>query len=230
MVIPWRVKNFFSEHFPLLYHLAANRGLEGNSPERWDARLAETWDAPQRHWPAKNELIVSFTEPSDVILDIGCGNGSILRDLRRRGYRNLHGLEISAYAIERLRTEGIEMHYGRLPSIPLPDEHFDVVIASQILEHVIRRRLLLREVARVLRPGGQAFIFVPDDCLGPISEPEHVIKYTAESLARAVSGQFAPIAIRSMHDTNHSIPILFAHLRKPASRDGVKGNQGDTPQ
>jgi 2-polyprenyl-3-methyl-5-hydroxy-6-metoxy-1,4-benzoquinol methylase len=99
----------------------------------------------------------------------------------------------------------------------LPDEHFDVVIASQILEHVIRRRRLLTEMARVLRPGGRAFIFVPDNCLGPISEPEHVIKYDAESLARFVSDRFALVAIRSMRDINHAMPILFAHLRKPAS-------------
>jgi ubiquinone/menaquinone biosynthesis C-methylase UbiE len=216
-VIPWRVKNFFSEHFPLLYHLLANAGTDGNGPEHWDARLAEIWDTPQLHWPSKVSLIASLTEPSDVVLDIGCGNGSILRDLRRRGYRNLHGLEISSYAIERLRTDGIEMHYGRLPRIPLPDEHFDVVIASQILEHVIRRRRLLTEMARVLRPGGRAFIFVPDNCLGPISEPEHVIKYDAESLARFVSDRFALVAIRSMRDINHAMPILFAHLRKPAS-------------
>ena len=216
-MIPWRVKNFFSEHLPLLYHLVANAGMRGNSPEYWDARLAESWDVPQRHWPSKNELIASLTEPSDVILDIGCGNGGILRDLRRRGYRNLHGLEISAYAIGRLRVEGIEMHYGKLPFVPLPDAHFDAVILSQVLEHVIRRRRLLSEVARVLRPGGKAFIFVPDDCLGPISEPEHVIKYNAESLARTVSGQFALTAIRRMYDVNHPMPILFAHLRKPAS-------------
>jgi SAM-dependent methyltransferase len=216
-VIPWRVKNFISEHFPLLYHLVANAGMRGNSAEYWDARLAESWDVPQRYWPSKNELIASLTEASDVILDIGCGNGGVLRDLRQRAYRNLHGLEISAYAIERLRADGIEMHYGKLPSIPLPDGHFDVVIASQVLEHVIRRRRLLTEMARVLRPGGTAFIFVPDNCLGPISEPEHVIKYDAESLARTVSGRFSLIAIRSMYDMNHPMPILFAHLRKPAS-------------
>lgn len=217
IVIPWRVKNFFSEHLPLLYHLVTNAGIRGNSAEHWDARLAETWDAPQRHWPSKNELIASLTEPSDLILDIGCGNGGILRDLFRRGYRKLHGLDISAYAIKRLRAEGIEMHYGKLPSIPLPDAHFDVVIASQVLEHMIRRRRFLAEMARVLRPGGTAFIFVPDNCLGPISEPEHVIKYNAESLARSVRGRFLITAIRSMQDRNHPMPILFAHLRKPAS-------------
>src|ERR1700704_1849069 len=140
ILIPWRVKNFLSERFPLLYHLVVNAGVSGNSPKHWDLRLAQSWNAPERHWPTKNELIASLTKPSDVILDIGCGNGGMLRYLQGLGYRHLQGLEISGYAIQRLRGEGIEMHYGLLPWLALPEASFDVVIASQVLEHVIRRR------------------------------------------------------------------------------------------
>ncbi len=101
-MIPWRVKNFLSGHFPLLYHLAVNPGNEGQQPRALVARLAERWDAPGREWPTKNELIASLTSPSEMILDIGCGNCGILRDLKGRGYQHLHGLEISDYAIRRL--------------------------------------------------------------------------------------------------------------------------------
>ena len=153
--VPWRVKNFISDQFPLLYHLAVNLGASGNSAGHWDERLAETWHADYRSWPTKNELIASLTTKRDRILDIGCGNGSILRYLRGLGYADLHGLEISRYAIERLRGEGIEMHLGKLPLIPLPDASFDVVIASQVLEHVIRRKRFLREIQRVLKPSGR---------------------------------------------------------------------------
>ena len=52
------------------------------------------------------------------------------------------------------------------------------VAGAPLLEHVIRRSLFATEIQRVLGPGGRAFVFVPDDCLGPIDEPEHVIKYT----------------------------------------------------
>lgn len=213
-IVPWRVKNFFSEHFPLLYHLAVNVGARGNSPEHWDVRLAETWHAEDRCWPTKNGLIASLTTKRDRILDIGCGNGSILRYLRRLGYIDLHGLEVSRYAIERLRAEGIEMHFGQLPFIPLPDASFDIVIASQVLEHVIRRRRFLREIQRVLSPSGRALIFVPDDCLGPISEPEHVFKYSARSLRTLTRRYFIVRALDSMRDINHPMPILFAHLAK----------------
>jgi len=217
VLIPWRARNFLSEYFPLLYHLAVNAGVGGNSQEHWDLKLAQFWDSPAARWPTKSELIASLTKPSDVILDIGCGNGSILRHLQGLGYSQLQGLEISSYAIQRLRGEGIEMHYGVLPSIPLPEATFDVVIASQVLEHVIRRRRFVSEMRRVLKPGGRALIFVPDDCLGPINEPEHVIKYNAHSLRECLQQCFTVIRLDSMHDVNHEMPILFAHVEKTVS-------------
>jgi SAM-dependent methyltransferase len=208
-MLPWRVKNFLSEHLPLLYHYAVNLG-RGNGQEHWDEQLAATWDNPSRDWPAKAEKIASLCHVHEVILDIGCGNGSILRALRKRGYKQLHGLEISAYAIRRLREEGFEMHHGRIPQLPMGPAMFDVVIASQVLEHVIRRRRFLEEIRRVLKPGGRLLIFVPDDCLGPISEPEHVIKFTAETLRKLLVRHFPNVSIERFKDRNHPMPILFA--------------------
>lgn len=209
-LIPWRVKNFASEHFPLLYHYCANGGRGGNSQAHWDTELARTWDDPSRRWPTKCELIASLVQPTQCLLDIGCGNGSLLRELRGRGFPELHGLEISQYAIERLRSEGICMHHGVLPRIPLSDGSFDVVIASQVLEHVVRRTRFVDEMARVLKPGGRAFVFVPDNCLGPIDEPEHVEKYTAASLLALLERRFKVLRLETMRDVQHAMPVLFA--------------------
>lgn len=214
IVIPWRIKNFISEHFPLLYHLAANLRSPANNPEYWDNRLAQTWDMESRNWPTKNRLIESLTNPTDKILDIACGNGSVLRYLKARGYQQLYGLEISHYAINRLKAEGIRMYYSKLPNIPLGDEAFDVVIASQVLEHIIRRHHFLKEIRRILKPGGKAFIFVPDDCLGPIDEKEHVIKYNRHTLKRLLSRYFLIEVLESIKDINYEMRVLYALVRK----------------
>jgi hypothetical protein len=52
---------------------------------------------------------------------------------------------------------------------------------------------LPREDGRLLKPGGCAFFFVPDDCLGPIDEPEHVIKFTAWSLRACLEKRFRDV-------------------------------------
>ena len=216
-LIPWRLKNFVSEHFPLLYHLLQNAGAPANSAEHWDAALERSWDDPIRSWPGKNALIASLVRADAAILDVGCGNGSTLRHLQGLGYTDLHGLEISPYAIRRLGACGINMHSGVLPSIPLPDASFDAVIASQVLEHIIRRRRFVSEIRRVLKPGGDAFIFVPDNCLGPIDEKEHVIRYNIDTLRKFVSRHFLLINIESIRDPNHQMPILFAHVQRQSA-------------
>lgn len=212
-LVPWRVKAFLSSRFPLAYHLAVNVGLRGNSAEYWDRMLEASWDDPSRTWPSKTALIETLTRPDMRILDVACGTGSILRALRQRGYTDLHALEISAYAVARLQAEGIHARRGTLPRIGFPDGEFDVVIASQVLEHVIRRGTFVQEIRRVLRPNGRAFIFVPDDCLGPIDEPEHVMVYDARSLRRFLSRYFAVDRIDTMKDANHQAPVLCAQVR-----------------
>ena len=213
--LPWRVRAFASNRMPLVYHLLVNIGTLRRSTKYWDTRLAESWDV--RHWPAKNALIARLTSPDDRILDIACGNGGILKHLASCGYSRLEGLEISRYAVERLRSEGLTMHLGSIPVLPLPDATYDVVIASQVLEHIIRRNRFASEISRVLRVGGRAFIFVPNDCLGPIDEPEHVAIYTAKSLRAFLDRHFAVESIQVIRDPNFSMSVLFACVRKRAS-------------
>ena len=214
-VLPYRLRKVISDRFPLVYHLVRNAGTSGNSVAHWNDWLSKTWDA--RDWPTKTGRIVELTAPHEAILDVGCGNGSILRRLREAGYRDLHGVELSDYAIERLRAEGITMWEGRLPDLPVADAQFDVVIASQVLEHIIRRGRFVREIARALKPGGRAFIFVPDNCLGPIEESEHVIRYNAASLRRFLGKTFEVVSVESMRDANFAMSVLFAQVRKAAA-------------
>lgn len=214
-MIPWRVRVFISKYFPLLYHYAANFGVQANSAEHWDKRLEETWDDPDRSWPAKNALLRDLIKPQMQVLDVACGNGSILRALKSAGVQNLFALEISAYAVARLRGEGIDARCGMLPDIDYEDVRFDAVIASQVLEHIIRRRTFLKEILRVLKPGGEAYIFVPDNRLGPIDEPEHVVMFNEKSLRKLLSRNFEVLAVESIRDAVHFTPVLYARIRKP---------------
>lgn len=165
-MIPWRIKAFFSQHFPLGYHLLANLRSQNKSEEYWDYAFDVSWQAESRHWPTKNKLIKALTSPADCILDVGCGTGILLRYLKEYDYENLEGLEISRRAVEVLGQCGITMHHAQLSNLPPLNHQYNTVIASQVLEHIIRRQKFLRSLQRILKPDGTLIIFVPDNLPG----------------------------------------------------------------
>jgi ubiquinone/menaquinone biosynthesis C-methylase UbiE len=217
-MIPWRIKNFFSDHFPLGYHLLTNIRVRHESEDYWNAAFDASWEAGSRDWPTKSRLIQTLTSPTDRILDVGCGTGALLRYLQKHGYGRLEGLEVSRRAVEVLGAHGITMHHARLPDLPLPDAQFDVVVASQVLEHVIRRRKFLGGLRRILKPSGALMIFVPDNCLGPIDEPSHVTIFTKDRLERELSPHFKSVFIESMKDERFEMRILFAYAQNDDAR------------
>ncbi len=101
-------------------------------------------------------------EPGARILDYGCGNAEIVIEGRRRGLK-IYGVEAfykgsnskAVVQAKWLLGDAVkELVEGR---IPFPDHHFDLVLSNQVLEHVSDLNAVLREIDRVLVPGG-AFI------------------------------------------------------------------------
>ncbi len=56
-------------------------------------------------------------------------------------------------------------------------------------------------------------MFVPNNCLGPIDEPEHVIKYNEDTFRSFLGRHFEIVSIEKIRDANYSMSILFAHVR-----------------
>lgn len=96
---------------------------------------------------------------SDRILDLGCGTGIVARVLRERlgGAAKIVGLDKSAPMIEKARSIAPELDFrkGNAMSLPFADDSFDLVLCQEMLQFVPDRKLALREVRRVLSPGGR---------------------------------------------------------------------------
>ncbi len=115
------------------------------------------------------QTIFEWIPPADdsVILDCACGRGFYLNMYRYVSTCRLVGLELDAAIIQKARRNvghlpGITLTRGDIYALPFPDAHFDGVILSEILEHVDDDVAALREVRRVLKPGGVAAITVPN--------------------------------------------------------------------
>jgi len=97
------------------------------------------------------------------VLDVGCGDGDLALELWRRG-AVVTGIDASLYMIDAARAratrEGADISFmvGEAASIPFDAERFDVVVAVTILCFVADAGPVLREIARVLRPGGNLVI------------------------------------------------------------------------
>lgn len=150
--------------------------------EIWAMEGAGTW----RRYPLTFEKIAAYIDPSESVLDVGCGVG-VLLDTLRPHCREVAGLDISPVAIDALRSKGIYGRVGKLPEICFPDKSFDVVTATETVEHLDDPVKLLKESVRVARK--KVILTVPDNVLGPEESAEHRAIYTTETLEQML-GQF----------------------------------------
>jgi len=143
----------------------------GPSAERY-VHGYEEWT---REWMAQRTatrelaFLLPHLSPGMAIIDCGCGPGSItvgLAEIVAPG--QVIGLDIEPRQLEaaqRLATEratpNVRFEPGSVYELPFPDATFDVAVAHFVLEHVSDPLRALREIRRVLRPGGLAAIKDP---------------------------------------------------------------------
>lgn len=107
------------------------------------------------------ELIADLPKNSRV-LDIATGKGYMLVELEKAGYGNLACADINEenFALDRTRYGFVRANFNE--ALPFSDGEFDVVISSETIEHVENPRAFLRELVRVMRPGGRMILSTPN--------------------------------------------------------------------
>lgn len=102
----------------------------------------------------------------DKVLDMGCSFGDQALKIAKEGM-NVYGIDKSAQAIRQIqelaKKENIKCiaTVGDIKKMPYADNKFDVVVATEVFEHVSEPEKAVKEAIRVLRPGGHACISVP---------------------------------------------------------------------
>lgn len=96
------------------------------------------------------------------ILDVGCSGGVLIGLLKEQGFKRLQGIDIDEKAIDICRQKGItDVHVADAEKTGFRDQQFDIIIASDVLEHIRDEYKAISEWYRILKPHGTLLIFVP---------------------------------------------------------------------
>ena len=98
------------------------------------------------------------------LLDVGCSNGEFLFLAKKRGF-NSFGVEVNKNTANIAISNGLEVFHGKLEDAKFNDDYFSVVYLGDVIEHVARPDILVKECKRILKRGGIMVISTPNmDC------------------------------------------------------------------
>ncbi len=151
-------------------------------------------------WELRSGFLRAAVQKGDRTLDLGCGDGAFIEALVQAG-AEVVGADVAQSALERARARHPGVNFRLLEiddPLPFRDCQFDVVWASEVIEHIGDTARWLSEVRRVLTPGGRLLLTTPSHGrlrlllrgVEPFSEPlgDHLHLYTRASLQALLWG------------------------------------------
>ncbi len=137
-----------------------------------------------------------------AVLDAGCGEGHLLQMMHaRHPDYSFYGADIMENALEKCRARAPFASCTKtdLDRLPFPDGFFDIIVCTEVLEHVFEYKNVLKEFSRVLKNGGTMIITHPNETnwtisrflLGrrPIKVPDHVNAFNPREFSAVVGMQ-----------------------------------------
>lgn len=116
-------------------------------------------------WRGRRNILKKFlstkqnTKPN-VILDAGCGTGSTIKFLSQYGVT--YGVDVSSVATAFCRKRGLKhIKTGDVSKLPYEDTFFDIVSCMDVLEHIEDDEKAVKELFRILKPGGELILTIP---------------------------------------------------------------------
>ena len=189
----------------------------------------------KEHWLMRGRRMIvrdnlaRYVRPGAKVLEFGCGSGLFVGELADAGFESF-GLDISEDAVKFGELQGvrnlavIEGH-----RIDFPDNTFDVVLSLDVIEHLENEEWALREVERVLKPGGLVVIMAPAyQFLWGVQDEvaHHFRRYTMRGLIKTVRSSTSLAVVRkSYFNTFLFLPIALVRL--VCRCFGIRGRESD---
>lgn len=164
-----------------------------------DQYYAETYELTNYFSPITrkryHELLDKFEvfRKTNNLLDVGCGSGYFLEVAKERGW-NVYGVEKTQMLCDRMIKKGYQISCGDFETCKLPTDEFDVIIAIEVIEHVLNPSDFISKANKLLRTGGQLYITTPNfnsylryylkNQFDVIDYPTHLQYYTKSTLKK----------------------------------------------
>lgn len=153
------------------------------------------------------------------VLEIGCGEGRGIELLYQRCQKYVAVDKIGSVLDElRSRFPSVEFHQMNLPPMSkFGDNSFDRVLSFQVIEHIKDDVAFLREINRVLRPGGMALLTTPNRKFTLSRNPWHIREYLGDELLKISQSIFSQAEILGVGG-NGKVMAYYHQNRKSVQR------------
>ncbi|MFY0598149.1 MAG: class I SAM-dependent methyltransferase [Cyclobacteriaceae bacterium] len=153
--------------------------------------------------PIHQRLLKAYHVAVDYVkgdlLELGCGEGRGV-DLLAPKADSYLGLDKIQEIVQNLTNQypKYDFQSSVFPPIALPDNSFDSIATFQVIEHIQNDELYLKEIHRILRPGGTALISTPNIKMTLSRNPWHTREYTADQLKTLASKYFSEVEMKGI--------------------------------
>jgi SAM-dependent methyltransferase len=134
----------------------------------------------------------AITTPGLKLLDVGCGDGKFLQEMKNRGLK-VYGIEPDEIKYELSRKKSLNVFYGFLHELNFKEQFFDIITLNHVLEHVSNPIETLEKIRKILKDSGLVIIQVPraDSFLAKVfgkdcqifAVPYHLFNYSLKALS-----------------------------------------------
>lgn len=173
--------------------------------------------------PIHQRLFKAYVAADDYVwgdvLEVGCGEGRGVELLIKKA-SSFTAVDKIEEALQKLRAQfpsGKFIQMDLPPFHGLPDNSFDCVVSFQVIEHIQNDSFYLKEIHRVLKPGGIALITTPNRKMSLSRNPWHIREYLSSELASLASGIFSSVEMKGLTG-NEKVMAYHEQNRKSVQR------------
>ena len=181
------------------------------------------WTQPTRTWLYRQAGLAQ----ARAVLEVGCGTGVVAGELARLGSARVVGLDLDAgvLAFARQQRHSVTYVQGDAHALPFPGGSFDVVVCHYLLLWLADPAQGVREMARVVRPGGRVLACAEPDYSGRVDHPPELAalgRLQAEALRRQgadpeMGRRLGELFVAA--DLQATVGVMAGRWRLPASPD-----------